>query len=445
MTAQPVAEAPPEVPYVLTSKGVEVRQPDGSEGSRWYVDPETGDLLASVTTAISSNSSKPWLTTWAAKLAAETAIEEHDLIAQMLATRIEDVELTEAQFREKVYERRQGAIDYLKGAAKRKRDAASERGTWVHDVVEALILDTAIPDVPEDVKPYLDSFINWWCDFDPRPFMSEATVADPRAGWAGTLDLAAFFRSLRVSGVVDVKTGANLDIDMRVQMSAYRRAKEVWLPLGVKAPMPRTDRAYVLWLGTDWYKMIDVTDESGECYEQFLSLLERTRWRDRQGKRIGRAIYPPLADGSQPPPLLEDIDGIPAVTKFVTAGVVRLDDLLGKSARELFTIPGVGPGAIRALPEVCATWGQAIDGLDDLIAELDAKDAEKAERAAALTAKRAIDHGLGKHTAKPIKACRDCTPEDPEDQHFHGCPTPVGPPFECDYCQDRSASMAGEG
>lgn len=29
-------------------------------------------------------------------------------------------------------------------------------------------------------------------------------------------------------------------------------------------------------------------------------------------------------------------------------------------------------------------------------------------------------------------------------QHFHGCPTPHGRPFDCDYCQERAASMGQE-
>lgn len=28
--------------------------------------------------------------------------------------------------------------------------------------------------------------------------------------------------------------------------------------------------------------------------------------------------------------------------------------------------------------------------------------------------------------------------------HFHGCPEPVGRPFDCPFCQDRAASMSGE-
>lgn len=404
MTAQTVA---PEAPYVMTSKGVEVRQPDGHDGSRWYVDPETGDLLASVTTCISACTSKPWLVAWGAKLAAETAVDEHVQIDALLAPRPSDAELSDAQRVEVGRERRRGAVDYLKGAAARKREAASERGTFGHDVVEALVLDQPIPDVPDDVKPYLDSFIDFWCDFDPKPFMSEATVADRTAGWAGTLDLGVYFPTLGHSAVIDVKTGANLDVWMRVQLAAYRRAKIVFLPLGRVAPMPKTDRAYVLHLMPDGYKLIDVTEVDDE-YELFLAMLRQTRWADAQRKRIGTVIYPPLADGSQPSPLIEDVDGIPAATKLTAAGVERVDDLFRFTARELLMLPGVGPGAIRALPDVCAQWSQTIDGLDELIAEMDAKDAEKRVRAVALAEKRATDHADGKHDTKPIKGCAKC-------------------------------------
>lgn len=407
MTAAP-SEAPPEAPFIMTSKGVEVRQPDGNEGSRWYVDPETGDLLASVTTAISACTSKPWLTPWAAGLAAEAAVDEHELIGTMLGPRPSDVDASAAQLVELGRERRQGAIDYLKGIAKRRREQASERGTWVHDVVEALVLDQPLPAVPPDVEPYLDQFVNWWCDFGPKPFMSEATVADRAAGWAGTLDLGVWFPTLHHDAVIDVKTGANLDVFMRVQLSAYKRAKVVFLPHGQVAKMPKVAKAYVLHLMPDAYKLIDVTDDSGECYAVFVKMLEQIQWRDRQGKRLGTVVYPPLADGSQPSPLLEDVDGIPAVTKLIAAGVERVDDLFRFTARELLMVPGVGPGAIRAMPEACRVFRGTIDGLDELIAELDRKDEEKRDRALALATKRDAAHRAGEHDTKPVKGCAGC-------------------------------------
>lgn len=407
MTAQ-TTSPPVERPYVMTSKGVEVRQPDGAEGSRWYVDPETGDLLASVTTAISACTSKPWLTLWAAKLAAEAAVDEHALLAEMLRPRDSDSEWSEAQRAELHRERRQGAIEYLKGAAARKREHASERGTWVHDVVEALVLDQPIPEMREDVKAYVDQFVDWWCDFSPVPFMSEATVADPIRGWAGTLDLGAYFPSLGHSAIIDVKTGANLDVFMRVQLNTYRQAKVVWLPLGRTAPMPKSDRAYVLHLMPDAYKLIDVTDDTGVCYGQFLSMLEQLSWRDRQGKRLGTVIYPPLPDGSQPAPLLEDIDGIPAVTKLIAAGVERLDQLFDCTAADLMSVSGFGVGALRQMPAVCTYYGKTIEGLDAALAELDAAELAAAERRVALAEKRAAAHEAGKHDSKPIKGCAAC-------------------------------------
>ena len=30
-----------------------------------------------------------------------------------------------------------------------------------------------------------------------------------------------------------------------------------------------------------------------------------------------------------------------------------------------------------------------------------------------------------------------------DDSHFHGCPTPQGRPFDCDYCQERARGRGG--
>lgn len=33
-------------------------------------------------------------------------------------------------------------------------------------------------------------------------------------------------------------------------------------------------------------------------------------------------------------------------------------------------------------------------------------------------------------------------PSDRRGEHFHGCPTPVGRPFDCDWCQERYRGMS---
>lgn len=47
------------------------------------------------------------------------------------------------------------------------------------------------------------------------------------------------------------------------------------------------------------------------------------------------------------------------------------------------------------------------------------------------------------HAAADRLAMYDIDDDDPVgSEHFHGCPTPTGRPFDCDWCQQRAAGMA---
>lgn len=370
-----VTEAAPETTpqgriVPLSSKGVDVRR-EGVDGSRYYSDPINGTLLQSVTTVISATTSKPWLTQWAAKLAAQAAVENLDLVAAMVARGQEEE-----------------AVDYLKSAGKRKREEASERGTWVHDVVEAFALDTSLPEIGDDDAPYADAFVEWCIEWQPVFLGSECSVAHPGYGYAGTLDLLVRFPCFdgtpyEGTWLLDAKSGANLDAYMPVQLKAYKEATEVWLPQGRKTRMPHVDHVGVLHIRPGGCKLLDVTDQADElAFHTFLRMLELLSWKDAQGGRMGKALYLPDADGNQPPPLLEDLDGVPARSALAAAGVHRLDQLESKPADELAGLSGVGPGALRAVRDLLASHKRPIrPDLLAMLEELEAKDAAKRDRA----------------------------------------------------------------
>lgn len=347
MTAQPVDQPT----TILTSVGIEANTDE--HGSRWYADPYGEDLFASVTTIIGMNTSKPWLIQWGAKLAAEYAVERHDLIVQMLACPPDQAEdeakLPETFLRERVNKRRTAAIDHIKREGARRREEARDRGTWVHDIVEALVLDAPIPPLPPEVEPFADAFIQWHCDFNPIYLMAEATVCNRTHGYAGTGDIVAYLPTLHRTALIDAKSGENLDLEMPIQLAAYERAEEVWLPMGQRAPMPKVDMLAVLHLRPEGYKLIEVP-RGEEHFSAFLRMLELTMWRDGQRGRIGTVIYPPLPDGSQPPPLLEDID-MPCRAILAEAGITRLDHLADMTSDKLLALKGIGPKKLAGIIE----------------------------------------------------------------------------------------------
>ena len=105
------------------------RTTDRDSGSRTYTYPPTGDQLVSVTTVLSDTQGRPWLSGWAARLAAEYAIDHRDLLDALVST-----------------EGRAAAVTLAKDQARQIRDLKADAGSYVHAVVEALILWAASPE-----------------------------------------------------------------------------------------------------------------------------------------------------------------------------------------------------------------------------------------------------------------------------------------------------------
>lgn len=327
--------------------------------SRWYVDPVDPDLVyESVTTILSAATSKPWLTAWSAKLAGEFVADHLELVAQTHAEAGRDA-----------------AVDLIKGAARRSRELKADIGTHQHNVLEALLLDLPIPSVPEhlvdvevdgetvDHDAISDGLLAFLVDFDVEPLLAEATVANVMHGYAGTLDLIADLKVLRRRLLIDCKSGKNLDPSMRAQLTAYRRADEVWVnSLGNKIRMPQVDGCAVLHLRREYergYKLIEVEADDA-AFEWFLDCQQVLRHQAAQPKIKGRPLYVPLPDGSQPPPLLEDVDyaGVNRCRKaLAAAGIKSLSDLAARTRADVAAVKGVGPKALDACAELLAQHG----------------------------------------------------------------------------------------
>jgi hypothetical protein len=340
-------------------------RPDG----HWYVDPLDQDLVyRSVTNVLGATTSKPWMEQWAAKLAAQFCVRNLDLIQLARASEAGD----------------QGAVDLIKGAARRARELKADVGRYVHDVQEALIIDGSIPLIPPLLEGqvveyddelividqgWLDSicegFMNFVVDFDVDFEMAEATVVNPDDKVAGTLDWIAVLKTLRFATRVmgDTKTGAKLDRNANEQMAAYRQCKIVWLDnLGNRARMPRVDRAAILHLRTGYergYKLLE--QPAGEAaYERFRHRLALVNGEADLPKMTGRPLYPAKPDGSQPPPLIEDVDveGFNGYRKpLLRAGIRDLGQLAAMNRPDVLKIKGLGGKAPAACDRALARYG----------------------------------------------------------------------------------------
>ena len=329
----------------MSSPATAVERPSG----RWYPDPEDPDrFYPSVTTVISASQGKPWLAAWTAKLAAEYAVAHHALIGEVLA----GADGPEA------------AVGLIKDAANRARDLASNRGTLIHDLAEALARDLPLPELPDDdlgAAGLADALVSFFVDHDPQILHAETTVYSRKYRYAGTLD--GIFRLPRIPGspvaAVDVKTGTRPDpSDVAMQLAGYRRADRLLLRNGMLGDLPEIDATFMLHLRPDGsYQLLPV--DSGEAHFQALLVALRLFWhRDSTGRR---AFGRPVHIAGQPIPV-GDVEGVSRWRKpLADAGLTTLQQVAAlvaeRGVQALAVWPGIGPAALDAVRAALTAYG----------------------------------------------------------------------------------------
>lgn len=163
-----------------------------------------GQFLRRVTT-FCGGIPKPWLGGWAAKEVAEFAVENREAWSSLPKT---------------------DAMKLLKGAPWSKRDDAGDRGTAVHEALEAVVRGKPLPDTlqTEDeldcaiaAEAFLEQFVG-------RYLASELTVYSMKHGYAGTLDLWCTDKS-GVPWIIDFKTSGAIYAEHAIQQAAYHNAE----------------------------------------------------------------------------------------------------------------------------------------------------------------------------------------------------------------------------
>ena len=197
--------------------------------------------VISVTSAVQGGLPKPYLIGWAAKEAAMCAVDDLEIITAMVKKGDE-----------------QAAINHIKGAHYRKRDAAGNRGTIVHSAIEAYIAGKRL--TKEDIeaamkerrvtakqwKPTLAmvrAMTEFMYDEEPEIYFSEKTIFNRTYQYAGTPDIIC---RMRVGGqlypvIVDCKTSKRIYDETAYQLTAYARGEFVGLDDGSEVPLLPTD------------------------------------------------------------------------------------------------------------------------------------------------------------------------------------------------------------
>jgi len=232
---------------------------------RMYRSPKTNELLPSVTNIIDVLA-KPWLGGWMAKLVAGYAFDKRQAIMDL-------------------GDDREAAIDMLKGAPRRSRDAAAGVGDVIHAYVEALLTDGTAPAITEQHEPYLEGFLGFVEEFKPDFRTVEGTVFNHTERYSGTFDFLAVVEGLLVLG--DWKTGKGIYDEVALQLAALRNADSLWDPIdGQLLPMPEVDACVAVHLqpGKAWLYPIDA---SHIAYEAFLGLRAAWPWTKATETAVG--------------------------------------------------------------------------------------------------------------------------------------------------------------
>lgn len=263
------------------------RHAEATAKGRYYTRPETGEQLISVTNVLSVAMAKPALVPWAAKIAAEWAMDH--LPALVSRSRTEDRETLRKE---------------ISGQVTVARDKAADLGSRIHALAEAHVLgvEVAYEDGDEACEPYVAQYIAFLHDFGVDITTDvesvELTVANPGLGYAGTLDLLvrlpldgyipghpvkALPEGKKALWLVDLKSSASrpstsVYAEYALQLAALRHATEMWLPDDTTVPMVRgITGAAVLNLRQRGYALIPLPASTPE-FRTFKAALTVAQW-----------------------------------------------------------------------------------------------------------------------------------------------------------------------
>ena len=246
-----------------------------NRGSRVYA--INGNEYPSVTSIISKGEPKPALIGWAKKVTAEAAIEQYKLVGTLIEQ-----------------DGSRAAIDHLKGAAYRQRDAAGELGTRLHEVAEyELVLGKPYPDQGDPkAQMLLEHFRDFVKVTNPTWLAVEAIVYSEEDGYAGTFDAAALISQYDTPVLIDWKSGSGVYGSFALQLSAYAHAEYLLGPDGPEEwrGTVSTSKAVVAHIRPNGWKLIEV-DIGPRVYDAFIVAQQMAAWVDGLSRKVvGHAL-----------------------------------------------------------------------------------------------------------------------------------------------------------
>jgi hypothetical protein len=222
------------------------------DGFRRYHHPKTGEVAPSVTSVLRVIS-KPELAAWKEKRIAEYA----------LTGELEGLSLPEK-------------VERARDAPQKVADDAAGIGNAVHDAIDAWGKGDA-HQAGKGASSYLDRFIDFMMENQPRFLFNEVTVWSRQYEYAGTADWIA-----EIGGHVylgDTKSGRKVYEEAALQASALAGADFIIREDGTEEEIPPIEYLAVLHLRPRSWKMIPVNHRE-ENFAAFLGAREILRWQE---------------------------------------------------------------------------------------------------------------------------------------------------------------------
>lgn len=115
------------------------------------------------------------------------------------------------------------AVDKASSADPNMAMIARERGSAVHEATVMYDYSGEIPDdFPAEYAPYLEAYVQFVRDYQPKWELIEHPMADEAAGFAGTLDRFGLIDD--EYAILDIKTSYKVDMpSLSAQLAAYNQ------------------------------------------------------------------------------------------------------------------------------------------------------------------------------------------------------------------------------
>lgn len=230
-----------------------------------------GKRATSVTTILSGGIPKGALVPWAAKTAAQYAIDNPG-----------------------------ATLEEIKGAPDRDRDEAGRRGTLVHDTIE-LILRVDDPGIPEEIAAHIVGWRAFLAAWQIRAIFQECIVAHTALRHAGKFDLIGCSPLINEGKpfILDWKTSRSVHDEAALQMSAYARAEFMVHPVtGEEIPVPTVSASFVAHVtadGTELYPCAETHLELRRHHKLFREALAVYRSATPRRRALKQPLPAPIA------------------------------------------------------------------------------------------------------------------------------------------------------